>query len=363
MGEAHIPIEAVKGRGAATHLAHRFSVDAREAFADGWETLEGEQAAKEGRRLVTEVTFEDCRSALSHSDSPDLYFMAGLNPYRGCEHGCIYCFARPTHSYLNLSPGLDFETRIVAKRNLAEQLGRELGAPKYVPHAIALGTATDGYQPIERELRLTRRAVELLHRCHHPFSIVTKSSGVERDLDLLAPMAAQRLTTVVVSLCTLNGELARKLEPRAASPQRRLRTIQTLAEAGVPVGVSLAPQIPFINDDMEQVLEAAWQSGARRAFYTVVRLPWEVAPLFREWLEVHHPQRAARVMARIADMRGGKDYDATFGQRMTGTGPWAQLIHQRFEKACARLGFNRERDGLDATRFRPAALAGQADLF
>ncbi len=241
---------------------------------------------------------------LSENDSPDIHFDRSLNPYRGCEHGCIYCFARPTHSYLNLSPGLDFETRLIAKRNIVPVLRAELGRRSYRPSHIAIGTATDCYQPIERELRLTRSVLELLQETRHPFGLVTKSSAVERDLDLIAPMAAQRLAAVYVTVTTLDGELARKLEPRAAAPRRRLRTIRTLAEAGVPVGVSVAPQIPFVNEDMEQVLEAAWEAGARSAFYTVIRLPWEVAPLFRQWLELHYPQRAGRIMARIHDMRG-----------------------------------------------------------
>jgi DNA repair photolyase len=353
------PTGLLKGRGSAQRLAHRFSSESREAFDDGWP----EEVADNMRPPQTVVTLEDAKSALSHNESPDIYFTSGLNPYRGCEHGCIYCYARPTHSYLNLSPGLDFETRIIAKRNLVPLLTRELSAPRYQPSGIAIGSATDAYQPVERELRITRGVLELLQRCQHPFGIVTKGSGVERDLDILAPMAQAGLATVVVSLCTLDGVLARKLEPRAASPLRRLRTMRTLADAGVPVGVSLAPQIPFINDDMEQVLLAAWDAGARRAFYTVVRLPWEVSPLFRQWLEHHYPDRAARVMARIAEMRGGKDYDSNFGSRMQGEGLWAELIRQRFQKSCARLGFNRERVGLDTSQFRPALLRGQVSLF
>ena len=229
--------------------------------------------------------------------------------------------------------------------------------------ALAVGTVTDCYQPIERELKLTRSVIELFNETSHPLGLVTKSSGVERDMDLLAPMAQRRLAAVYVTVTTLDAALARTLEPRAAAPHRRLRTIRALADQGVPVGVSVAPQIPFVNDDMEQVLEAAWDAGARTAFYTVLRLPWEVAPLFREWLAVHYPQRADRVMARIHDMRGGKDYDADFSNRMKGQGLWAQLIAQRFQKACARLGFNRERFSLDTTAFRRPAPAGQQALF
>ncbi len=265
MSEVLIPLHALKGRGAATRIAHRFERDVREAFDDGWDTL-ADGAPGDSPPPATQVTFEDAQSALTHNGSPDIYFDYGLNPYRGCEHGCVYCYARPTHSYLGLSPGLDFETRIVAKRNIAAVLARELAAPRYVPRMIALGTVTDPYQPVERELRITRGVVELLQRCQHPVAVVTKGSGVERDLDLIAPMAQAGLAAVYVTITTLDASLARILEPRAAAPWRRLRTLRTLAEAGVPVGVSVAPQIPFVNEDMEQVLAAAWDAGARTAF-------------------------------------------------------------------------------------------------
>jgi DNA repair photolyase len=363
MSEVRIPLQALKGRGAASRIAHRFERAARESYDDGWDTL----ALAQDERVLprTEVTFEDARSILTHNDSPDIPFGQSLNPYRGCEHGCIYCYARPTHSYLNLSPGLDFETRIVAKRNIAQVLRRELASRRYVPQSTALGTVTDCYQPVERELRLTRSVIELFSEAHHPIGLVTKSSGVERDLDLLAPMAARRLAAVYVTLTTLDADLARKLEPRAAAPHRRLRTMRTLADAGVPVGVSVGPQIPFVNEDMEQVLQAAWDAGARSAFYTVIRLPWEISPLFREWLDLHYPQRAARIMARIREMRGGKDYDADFATRMKGSGLWADLIRQRFNKAATRLGFNQQRYSvsLDLSQFRPASPAGQGQLF
>ena len=362
MAEFVIPLQAIKGRGAADRMSHRFESQARAAFDDGWGTLEQAPPSDAGR-TPTRVTHEDARSAISRNQSPDIHFDYGLNPYRGCEHGCIYCYARPTHSYLNLSPGLDFETRIIAKPNLAQVLRRELLARSYVPRQIVIGSATDAYQPVERELKVTRSVIELLHSCHHPFAIVTKGSGVERDLDLIAPMARRRLVAVYLTITTLDGALARRLEPRAAAPQRRLRTIQTLAQAGVPVGVSVAPQIPFINEDMEQVLEAAAAAGARSAFYSVLRLPWEVNPLFQQWLGLHYPQRAARVMARIRDMRGGRDYDADFTTRMKGDGVWAELIRQRFDKACARLGLNHERVELDTTQFRPSLLADQQQLF
>lgn len=362
MTDVSIPLHAIKGRGVAHRQPHRFERDQRAAFDDGWDTL-GASNDEEAAPPATEVTWEDCQSAITRNQSPDIGFNLGLNPYRGCEHGCIYCYARPSHSYLNLSPGLDFETKIVAKRGLADVLRRELLSPRHVPEMIAIGTVTDAYQPIERELRLTRRVLEVLHTAQHPLGIVTKGSGVERDLDLLAPMGQQGLATVYVTLTTLDAQLARILEPRAAAPHRRLRTLRALADAGVPTGVSVSPQIPFINDDMEQVLEAAYEAGARRAFYQVLRLPWEVAPMFRQWLELHHPDRAARVMARVQDLHGGQDYRADFATRMKGEGIWADLLRQRFAKACRRLGFNQERAPLDASRFRPAALRGQGDLF
>lgn len=361
MAEVTIPIHIIKGRGAATRIPHRFERDVRDAYDDGWGTLE--DAQNEAVRPRTEAFLEDARSVIATNDSPDIYFDYSINPYRGCEHGCIYCYARPTHSYLNLSPGLDFETKIIANRNIAEVLRADLAKTKYVPRLLNIGSATDCYQPLERELRLTRSVIEVLQEVHHPFSIITKSSGVERDVDLLAPLAREKLAAVYVTITTLDGELARRMEPRAASPDRRLRTIRTMAAHGIPVGVSVAPQIPFVNDDLEQVLEAAWKAGARTAFYTVIRLPWEVAPLFRQWLDLNYPQRASRIMARIQEMRGGKDYDSDFASRMKGHGVWAELIKQRFEKTCDRLGFNRERVELDLSRFRPSALNGQCSLF
>ncbi len=364
MPNVHIPLQAIKGRGVAHRQPHRFEREARDAFDDGWGALdEAARSRGETPPPATEVTWEDCRSAISRNDSPDVGFHLGLNPYRGCEHGCIYCYARPTHSYLNLSPGLDFETRLIAKRNIAAVLRRELASPRHEPAPLAIGTVTDAYQPVEREWRLMRGVLQVLAEARHPLAIVTKGSGVERDIDLLAPMAAQRLAAVYVTVTTLDPKLARVLEPRAAAPHRRLRTIRTLAEAGIPVGVSVAPQIPFLNDDMEQVLEAAHEAGARGAFYTVLRLPWEVSPMFRQWLELHYPERAARVMARVREMRGGKDYDADFAQRMRGRGIWADLIRRRFDRTCQRLGFNLEREPLDTSRFNPQALRAQRELF
>lgn len=357
--EVRVPVDAIKGRGTATRFPHRFESDARESFDDGWEHADDDGPVPPR----TEVIWETAKSIIATNDSPDIYFDRSLNPYRGCEHGCIYCYARPTHSYLNLSPGLDFETKIIAKRNTVELLRAEIGRKGYRPEMIAIGTATDCYQPVERELRLTRGVIELLQEANHPFALVTKSSGVERDIDLIAPMAAQGMAAVYVTITTLDADLARRLEPRAAAPHRRLRVLRTLAENGIPCGVSLAPQIPFLNDDMEQVLEAAWEAGAREAFYHVLRLPWEVAPLFRQWLEQHYPQRAQRVMHRIQEMRGGKDYDSDFATRMKGTGTWAALIRQRFGKTARRLGFDGKRLEFRTDLFRPPSAPGQGSLF
>jgi DNA repair photolyase len=342
----------VKGRGTVWSLEHRFSRDEREGFDDGWGTLE-QAAQEEHLPPETQVLEERVKTILTGNDSPDIGFDLSINPYRGCEHGCIYCFARPTHSYLNLSPGVDFETRIIAKVNAAERLRDAFAARNYQPVMLNIGAATDAYQPVERRLRITRSVIEVLSECHHPFSMVTKSSGIERDLDLVAPMAERRLAAIYVSITTLDPSLARVMEPRAAAPHRRLRTIEALAKAGVPVGVSVSPVIPFINEpELERILEAAQSAGARAAFSIVIRLPWEVNPLFQQWLQQHFPERAARVMARIREMRGGKDYEAKFGERLVGSGVWAQLLRQRFHKACERLGLNRERVELDLTQFQ-----------
>lgn len=371
MPDIHIPVQAIKGRGLSSQAPHRFARDVRDAFDDGWSTLDAEHGDAPAAPPATRVIPEAARSALSRNDSPDIFFDQSVNPYRGCEHGCVYCFARPTHSYLDLSPGLDFETKIIAKHNIAEVLRAELARPSHVPTVVNIGSATDCYQPVERELRLTRGLIEVMRDARHPFSIITKSSGIERDLDLLAPLARNGLAAAYITITTLDAQLARVLEPRAAAPHRRLRTIRALADAGVPVGVSVAPQIPFINEDMEHVLEAARDAGATTAFYTVVRLPWELNPLMREWLQQHYPQRAARVMARIQDLHGideearaaGKAYDANHATRMKGTGLWADLLRQRFATACRRLGLNRQRIELDVSQFRHALARGQGTLF
>ena len=357
------PLKAKKGRGAVSNLQGRYEVLAREAIEDGWTHGNAETGAAHDTdddnppTLKTQIIEEQAKSILSRNRSPDVPFSVSLNPYRGCEHGCIYCFARPTHSYLSLSPGLDFESKIFAKVNAPQLLRHELAKSSYVPEPIALGVNTDAYQPCERDLRLTRRILEVLHECEHPVVLITKSSLIERDIDLLAEMAARRQAAVAVTLTTLNHDVARALEPRAAAPARRLRTIRTLTDAGIPVGVSIAPVIPFVTEpDLERVMTAAAEAGAINAGYVVLRLPWEVSPLFRQWLQAHFPDRAQRVMNRVRDMRGGKDYDATFGKRMHGEGIWADMIRQRFEKAVARLGIG-VRSGhfktLDTSRFRP----------
>jgi len=347
-------------------IEHRYSRVAGDSYDDGWGTLD-QQATEERLAPETTIIEEHVKSILSKNDSPDLSFDLSINPYRGCEHGCIYCFARPTHSYLGLSPGLDFETKIIAKVNAAERLREAFAARSYRPSAINIGSATDAYQPVERKLAITRAVLEVMAECRHPFSLVTKSSGVERDLDIVAPMGQRGLAAVYVSVTSLEPALARILEPRAAAPHRRIRTIEALARAGVPVGVSVSPIIPFINEpEIERILEAAAAAGASTAFGIVLRLPWEVNPLFQRWLDQHFPDRAARVMARIREMRGGKDYDSSFGTRMRGEGVWAQLIAQRLAKAKRRFGLDHDRRVLDLGQFRkPLARSrgGQADLF
>jgi DNA repair photolyase len=360
-----MPRAAHKGRGTAWAIEHRFTSEHHESFDDGWGTLE--QAAHEEQSAPrTQIIEQRVKSILSGNDSPDIDFDLSINPYRGCEHGCIYCFARPTHSYLNLSAGLDFETKIIAKVNAAERLRAALSAPGYEPLALNLGSATDAYQPAERRLRITRGVIEVLAEFRHAFSVITKSSGIERDLDLLAPLARANLAAVYVSIPTLDAELARIMEPRASAPVRRLKTIEKLAAAGVPVGVSVSPMIAFINEpELERVLEHAREAGATSAFATLLRLPWEVNPLFQHWLDTHFAGRAARVMARIHEMRGGHDNDPRFGTRMMGQGVWAELLLQRFTKAAQRLGLHNERRALDLSQFRrpSAQRLAQASLF
>ena len=358
--------EPVKGRGTTWAIEHRYASLTGESFDDGWGTLD-QAAQEEHLPPATQIIEEHAKAILSRNTSPDIPFDVTINPYRGCEHGCVYCFARPTHSYLNMSPGLDFETRIIAKVNAAQRIREAFASQSYEPVMLNIGSATDAYQPIERKLGITRSLIEVMSECSHPFSLVTKSSGIERDLDLVVPMAARRLVAVYVSITSLDPQLARILEPRAAAPHRRLRTIEALAKAGVPVGVSVSPVIPFINEpELEKILQAAADAGASCAFSIVLRLPWEVNPIFQHWLQEHFPERAERVMARVREMRGGKDYDSRFGARMKGEGVWADLLRQRFTKAVTRFKLDRERIELDLTQFRRPARPrpdGQAELF
>ncbi|PNS08771.1 PA0069 family radical SAM protein [Solilutibacter silvestris] len=331
---------AIKGRGAASQVPGRFEKRTTIAEDDGWETMADEQAADLEARPQTTITAERARSIISRNDSPDIAFGQSLNPYRGCEHGCVYCFARPSHAYLDLSPGLDFETKLYAKRNAAELLRKELAKPGHVPSPIALGINTDGWQPIERDERISRACLEVLLETRHPVGIVTKGSAILRDLDLLAELAKLRLVHVMVSVTSLDNVLSSKLEPRAAAPHTRIKMIAALREAGVPAGVLVAPVIPMITDmELECILEAARAVDALSAGYVLLRLPHELKTVWREWLELHYPQRAAHVMSLIRQMRGGKDYDSRYGVRGRGEGPFADLLETRFRKARQRLGF------------------------
>ena len=338
-----------RGRGTASNPHNRFAPTRSEAEHSDWY----EEDVPPSR--ATEVRSERARTVISYNRSPDVGFERSVNPYRGCEHGCIYCFARPSHAYWDLSPGIDFETRLIAKTNLADVLEEQLAKPGYVPQPIALGVNTDAYQPIEREQRLTRRALEILLRHRHPLHIITKGSLILRDLDLLQELASQRLVSVAFSLTTLDDELKRIMEPRAASPGARLRAMRTLHEHGIPVSVMTAPIIPMINDrELEALLEAAHEAGAQSASYMMLRLPREVGPLFEEWLAAHYPQRANHVMSLIRQLRGGEIYDSRFGHRFRGEGPFADLLAKRFEVAMRRLGLGRRGSfNLDCTAFAP----------
>jgi len=354
-----------KLRGARSQIQGRFEAEARSPFHDGWA-----EDAPSDKTLQTEVTEERARTIIARNESPDVPFEQSINPYRGCEHGCIYCYARPSHAYLELSPGLDFETRLFAKTNAVELLKKELSGKGYKARPIAFGTNTDCYQPIERRYKLMRGVLEVLASCDHPLTIVTKSALIERDIDILAPMARKNLVKAFVSITTLDAPLARALEPRAASPQRRLDALRALSGAGVPCGVMVAPLIPALTDkSLEAVLEAAAGAGASMAGWILLRLPNEVRPLFREWLLAHQPQRAEHVISIVRQSRGGRENDPRFGSRMTGSGRFADLVAQRFELACRRLGLNREDDhmasrgGLDCSAFRPPAGDGQMRLF
>ncbi|MBY3118692.1 PA0069 family radical SAM protein [Rhizobium leguminosarum] len=331
-----VEVDRRRGRGAGLNPTGRFEAQQRETVDDGWQTWE------ELPPFKTEVQVEKPRTAITRNESPDLSFDRSINPYRGCEHGCIYCFARPTHSYMGLSAGLDFETKLFAKPDAVKLLERELAKPGYKVRVIAIGTNTDPYQPIEKEWRIMRGILEVLNKANHPVSIVTKSAMILRDLDILQEMAAKNLVRVGISVTTLDRKLARTMEPRAATPPRRLETIRTLAEAGIQTAVMAAPLIPALNDhELERILESAKAAGAAEASYVILRLPLEVSPLFRDWLLQHYPDRYRHVMSLVRSMRGGKDYDAEFGKRMKGAGPYAWQIARRFEMAARRFELTR----------------------
>jgi len=345
---------SLKGRGALSNPAGRFDRRQLETVDDGWYQDETPDSVE------TSLEPDRAREVISTNDSPDVPFEQSINPYRGCSHACIYCYARPSHAYMGLSPGIDFETRLFYKEDAATVLESQLAKPGYVCKPITLGANTDPYQPVEKRLRVTRSILEVLARAHHPVSIITKSALVLRDLDLLSEMARQGLAGVAVSITTLDDELKRAMEPRAASPPARLRTLGALNAAGIPTAVMAAPVIPALNDhELEAILEAAAQVSTRWAGYVLLRLPYEIKDLFREWLEAHYPQRAAHVMSLIRDMRGGRDNDSRFGHRMRGTGPYAELLSKRFRLACKRLGLNcGVRSPLTTGRFTPPTPAG-----
>jgi DNA repair photolyase len=350
-GDARKATAATKGRGAASRPANRFHTQLRVGEDDGWGSVYGNDELDLPRAPQTTVSEERARTIISHNNSPDVGFDSSINPYRGCEHGCVYCFARPSHAYLDLSPGLDFETKLFAKTNAVERLREELARPGYVPSPMALGINTDGWQPIERDYGITRGLLQVLCETRHPVHIVTKGALITRDLDLLADMAKDGLVHVHLSITTLDNRLSAKLEPRASAPHTRLKSVRALHEAGVPVGVLVAPVIPMLTDHMlEDILAAAREAGAGSAGYVLMRLPHELKQLFREWLQLHYPERAAHVMSLMQQMHGGKDYDSAFGTRMKGRGVFAQLLEQRFRKAHARLGFG-ELPPIDCSRF------------
>jgi DNA repair photolyase len=354
-----VEFERRRGRGAQSNASGRYEPMARIAFDDGWQSLDELPAFK------TTVSVDSTRKIIARNDSPDIGFDRSINPYRGCEHGCVYCFARPTHAYLGLSPGLDFESRLLVKPDAAELLARELSAPNYQPKVIAIGTNTDPYQPIERRYQVMRRILEVLDRANHPVGIVTKSALVTRDIDILARMAKRNLVKVALSVTTLDAGLARTMEPRAATPARRLEALRRLSEAGVPAAVMVAPVIPALNDqEIERILDCAAAAGVKEAGYILLRLPLEVRDLFREWLQANYPHREEHVFKLIRDMRGGKDYDAKWGERMKGTGPYAWMIGRRFEMACEKFGLNERKLTLSTADFRaPKRNDAQLSLF
>ena len=354
-----LPVNA-RGRASRSNESSRYDAFSRADFDDGWTEEDGQPA-----RLETELLVDRARTIISRNDSPDIGFDRSINPYRGCEHGCIYCYARPSHAYLGLSPGLDFETKLFFKPEAALLLERELAKRSYRPERIQLGANTDPYQPIERKLRVTREILKVLARYKHPVGITTKNALVTRDIDILAPMAAERLAAVSISITTLDRKLARAMEPRASTPERRLDAIRQLAAAGVPAMVGFAPIIPGLNDhEMEAVLERAAEAGAVRAGFTVLRLPLEIKDLFREWLEAERPDRAGRVMSLVRQMRGGKDYDPEWTKRMRGEGPIADLIATRFRLAVRKFGLDKPLAPMEISLFRrPSANPDQMELF
>ncbi|MFN6925359.1 MAG: PA0069 family radical SAM protein [Tabrizicola sp.] len=359
MSDSILPGQRLRGRGADTNRAGRYEATDRVAFDDGWDIAEEERVVR------TEVRLERPRSAITYNRSPDLPFDRSINPYRGCEHGCIYCYARPSHAWLNLSPGLDFETRLIARPGIAGVLEAELRKPAYRVQPVALGTNTDPYQPVERDLGLMRELLGVLSAFRHPVWITTRGTTIERDIDLIAPMAAQGLAAVSISVTTLDEGLARRMEPRAPAPRRRLQIIERLAQAGIPVRIQVSPLIPALTDhELEAVMQAGRDAGAGFANSIPLRLPLEVSRLFQDWLQSTLPDRAARVMGRVRELHGGKDYDAAFGTRMRGQGLWAELIHRRADLARKRLGLG---DGLPPLRtdlFAPPARPGdQLALF
>lgn len=355
------PLEKPKrGRGAQSNESGRYEAEVRIPIDDGWGNLEDEAP-----KLLTTVTLERPKTIITKNDSPDISFDRSINPYRGCEHGCVYCFARPTHAYMGLSPGLDFESKLFAKLDAPALLERELAAKNYQPRTIAIGTNTDPYQPIEREHQVMRQVLEVLARTNHPVGIVTKSALVQRDIDILGPMAEKGLVKVALSVTTLDPVLARRMEPRAATPERRLATIKALSDAGIPTTVMVAPIIPGLNDaEIETILTRAHALGAREAGYVMLRLPLELRDLFSEWLLVHYPNKFRHILSLVRSTRDGKVYDSTFGKRMTGSGPYAWMIGRRFEAAVAKIGFAKTRLKLRHDLFQPPPRMGeQLQLF
>lgn len=358
--EPHLPESGRRGRGALTNQSGRYEPQSRELVDDGWDNLEDVPALK------TQVTEETARHIITRNSSPDIPFDRSVNAYRGCEHGCVYCFARPTHAYMGLSPGLDFESKLFAKPNAAQLLEKELAKPGYEVAPIAMGTNTDPYQPIEQRYRITRSLLEVLLAYNHPVTILTKSARIVRDIDILASLAERNLVRVALSVTTLDPKLARALEPRASTPSRRMEAIRLLSEAGIPTGAMIAPVIPALNDmEIEKILTGLSYAGAREANFVILRLPLEIRDIFVEWLHEHVPDRAAHVLSLIRQMRGGKDYDAKWGERQSGTGPYAWQIARRFEIATKKLGMGygrREFRSLDCTQFRVPGRGKQLDL-